>query len=198
MIKIGLTGGIGTGKSTLASLFADLGVPIIDADVLAHELTVPGSTALQAIVDHFGAAILKSDGTLDRSQLARLVFNNQSERLWLEQLLHPRIQKEMLRQLMKLNTPYCIVVIPLLAETKNIHFLDRVLVIDAPESLQIERVQARNQLSTTQIKAILQSQCSREERAAIADDVIINEGSLDKLKQAVRLLHEKYVRLANQ
>src|SRR5690606_30228514 len=110
MIKIGLTGGIGSGKSTVASLFADLGVPIIDADLLAHELTVPGSTALSAIVDHFGLSILKSDGTLDRAQLAQLVFNNQSERLWLEQLLHPRIQKEMLRQLMKLNTPYCIVV----------------------------------------------------------------------------------------
>jgi dephospho-CoA kinase len=195
MLKIGLTGGIGSGKSTVAKLFADLGAPIIDADELARQVTVPGTQTLQTIAQHFGQSILKKDRTLDRAKLADIVFHNKSERLWLEQLLHPLIQKEMLRQIIKLNAPYCILVIPLLAETKNVHFLDRIVVVDAAEELQIQRVQARNQLSLPQIKAILQSQTSREERLKMADDIIKNESSLEALTKAVRDLHEKYLKL---
>lgn len=198
MLKIGLTGGIGSGKSTVATLFSALGAPIIDADDLARQVTAPGTTPLQTIANHFGPSILKTDGSLDRPQLADIVFNNASERRWLEQLLHPLIQKEILRRIININAPYCIVVIPLLAETKNIHFLDRVIVVDAPEELQIKRVQARNQLSLPQIKAILQSQTTREERLKIADDILQNETSLEALTNAVRVLHEKYLNLTSR
>ena len=195
MLKIALTGGIGSGKSTVAKLFADLGAPVIDADQIAHEIAVPGTLTLQTIAQHFGQSVLQKDGTLNRTKLADVVFQNKSERLWLEQLLHPVIQKEMLKKLIKINAPYCILVIPLLVETKNVHFHDRVLVVDAPENLQIERVQSRNKLSLEQIKAILQSQASRDERLAMADDMIKNDASLEVLAKAVKALHEKYLTL---
>lgn len=198
MLTIGLTGGIGSGKSTVAELFAELGVPIIDADRIAHQLTTPDSHAFTAIIKHFGSAILTEDGLLDRKKLRALIFADSSERQWLESLLHPLIRKEMLRQLILLKAPYCILVIPLLTESNTIRFIDRRLIVDLPESLQIERVSLRDHLTADQVRAILNAQSSRAERLATADDIIENTGSVAALKEKVAKLHQQYLKLSDE
>ncbi len=197
MLVIGLTGGIGSGKTTVADLFAKLGVPIIDADQVARDVTQPGQAALALIVEHFNQALLLADGTLNRAALRQLIFKDEAERHWLENLLHPLIQEEILRQLDKLSAPYCIVVIPLLFETA-VNFdslIDRILLVDAAETRQIERVKARDQLSSAEIQAILNSQVEREYRLKHCDDVIINDGELGELMPQVEKLHAYYLGL---
>jgi len=194
MLRIGLTGGIGSGKSTVANYFAALGVPIIDSDVLAREVVNPGTSALKEIVAHFGTTILTKENHLDRAKLRKLIFNHAAEQKWLENLLHPLILQKMAEQIQALSAPYCILVIPLLLE-KQIP-ADRILVVDTSNDLQIQRTSQRDKINIKQVRAILQTQLTRTERCAQADDIIHNEGDLAELKQQVRALHEKYLRLA--
>ena len=196
MLIIGLTGGIGSGKSTVASYFAHLGIPVIDADQLAWELVEPGSPALKEIVNTFGTNILLSDGSLDRLQLRQQVFAEPTRRRQLEAILHPRIYAEMRQRSQSLRTSYCIWVIPLLLETGKTALVDRVLIIDAPELLQRKRVLARKDMDEVTLEAILHSQVSRNERLLAADDIIVNNSDLAHLEQEVRRLHRHYMDLA--
>jgi len=195
MLIIGLTGGIGSGKTSTAQCFAKLGVPVIDADILARELTQAPSPVLSKIIEYFGKSILTEDGHLDRKQLREIIFNGPQKRLWLENLLHPLINQAIKNQLSQLNSPYCIVVIPLLVETGPYSFLDRILVIDAPEQQQIERLKTRDQTSPELINKILSSQADRQARLAAADDIIINDGEFEHLAKQVEKLHAQYLRI---
>lgn len=197
MLKVGLTGGIGSGKSTVAALFAARGVPVIDTDVIARELTAPAGLALGEIRTTLGDGVLQADGGLDRGALRRLVFSDANARRQLEAILHPRIRAQVEHALGTLQAPYALIVIPLLVETGSYRdVLDRVLVVDCPEALQIERVIARSGLSRGEVEAILAAQASRAARLAAADDVIENIGSTDDLQAAVAALHARYLALS--
>jgi len=196
MLKIGLTGGIGSGKSTVAKYFAELGVAIIDADKIARELVATGTPALTKIVEHFGNKILTSRDELDRKYLRKLIFNNPKQKQWLERLLHPLIYHEMENQLQQVKSPYCILVIPLLVETQQEKLVDRILIVDAPQEQQINRTIKKNKISEKEVKTIIATQANREQRLASADDIIYNDNSLTKLKQQVQQLHQKYLILS--
>lgn len=196
MLLIGLTGGIGSGKSTVAAIFRELGVPVIDADEIGHELTRPGTATTAEILRLFGPAIQDRQGGLDRARLRRLVFSDPEKRRQLEALLHPRILSEMLRRAADLDAPYCILSIPLLLESGQQAVVDRVLVVDAPEILQKQRTMQRDGMSSIEVEAILSAQCPRQQRLAAADDVIVNDGNLDDLRKQVEALHRKYLALA--
>jgi|MEHZ01.4.fsa_nt_MEHZ011100959.1_4 dephospho-CoA kinase len=196
MFRVGLTGGIGSGKSSLATEFKKLGVPVIDLDQVSREVVKPGGPALNQIVEHFGSSILTTEKTLDRDALRQRVFQNTDERIWLETTLHPLIRLRCSELEDKLNTPYLILEIPLLTENRDAHKLDRVLVVDLPESIQIKRTMQRSGLSETEVRNIIVSQASREVRLSIADDIVENRGSPQELKQRAAELHEKYLSLA--
>lgn len=197
MFTVGLTGGIGSGKSTVADCFAALGVPVIDTDVIARELTAPGGAALEAIRAVFGATVMQADGTLDRAALRRRVFSDSAARHQLEAILHPRIRQVVEQKLATLTAPYALIVIPLLVETGGYRdVLNRVLVVDCPEAVQIARVRARSGLAHGEIKAILAAQAGRAERLAAADDIIVNTASLEALRAEVAALHQRYLALA--
>ena len=197
MFVVGLTGGIGSGKSTVAGLFAELGVPVIDTDQIAHQLTAPGSEALDAIRATFPDAFLQDNGTLDRAALRRIVFGNEAARKQLETILHPRIRHEVEHALDAIRAPYAMIVIPLLVETGAYHdLLSRVLVVDCPEALQIERVMSRSGFSREEVETILAAQVSRTQRLAAADDVILNTATQDALRTQVSVLHQRYLDLA--
>ncbi|MDX1900375.1 MAG: dephospho-CoA kinase [Gammaproteobacteria bacterium] len=198
MLIIGLTGGIGSGKSTVAELFAAKHIPIIDTDKLSHELTHPGQPALKEIIQHFGETVLNDDKTLDRKKLRHIIFDQPSERKWLEQLLHPMIRKEMKDQIAQYKTPYCIVVIPLLTETTPDPIIQRILVVDTTKALQMHRTKNRDQLPAKTVSAILQSQSSRERRIQMADDVITNDGDLKDLAKQVDVLHQQYLEMSSK
>lgn len=190
---VALSGGIASGKSTIANLFAQLGVPIIDADVIARQVVAVGSSALTQIVKHFSQEILLENGELDRSQLREIIFNNEHERLWLNNLLHPIIAQEAQQQIAKQTAPYIIWVVPLLIEN-NLHQLaDRVLIIDTPEALQLERLIDRDKISESLAKRMIDSQVSLSDRLAFADDIIINDGNLVSLTMQVYDLNKKYL-----
>ena len=199
MLRVGLTGGIGSGKSTVANYFFELGVPIIDADEIARKITTSRQVSFKKIAAHFGKEVLNGKNCLNRSRLRRLIFKSQKERQWLENLLHPLIISKIQKKLEEINSPYCILVIPLLAEISHlINFLDQILVVDISVSLQIQRTKIRDRLSDEQIKLILESQSSREERLALADDVIVNDKTLSTLWGAVLQLHSQYLKLAEK
>lgn len=197
MLAIGLTGGIGSGKSEVAEMFGQVGVPVIDADVIAHRLVQPGTETLSEVVTVFGDEILSPDGTLARARLADIVFNNPEMRSRLEAIIHPRVRQH-IRAFKEehSNEPYVIVVIPLLLESGQRDLVDRVLIVDTNESVRIERVQARDKRTLAQIRAIIQNQADDKQRQAAADDVIDNNGSLDDLRLAVDELHQQYLALA--
>ncbi|QBQ53908.1 dephospho-CoA kinase [Nitrosococcus wardiae] len=195
--KVGLTGGIGSGKSTAAQIFAELGVPVIDTDTIARELVEPGQPALAEIITTFGEEILNAQGMLDRARLRRLVFANETLKARLEAILHPRILQEMHHRATQLTTPYCILIIPLLIETAQEGSIDRILVIDVPEAIQRHRVKARDQLSDEEIDAILRTQCPRAVRLAAADDIIVNDTDLATLHRQIERCHQKYLSLAS-
>lgn len=197
MLTIGLTGGIGSGKSEVARIFNQLGAPVIDADVIAHQLVEPGAEALSEVVGVFGGAILTSEGVLDRAKLAGIVFNSPERKLQLETIIHPRV-REQIRAYKDANKnePYIIVVIPLLLESGQRDLVDRVLIVNATESVRIQRVLARDGRREEQIRSIIQSQADDEERHAAADDNIDNSGSLDDLQLSVHKLHQQYISLA--
>jgi len=193
MLRVALTGGIGSGKSTVAELFAAHGVPIVDADVLARELTAPGGAALPAIRAAFGAWAIDADGGLDRAAMRERIFADASLRARLEALLHPEIRARMLTRLADLHAPYVLLVIPLLFETGQQELADRVLLVDVPEAVQIARVRARSGLSEAQVRAILAAQVTRARRLAGADDLIDNSGTRAALGPRVDALHRAYL-----
>ena len=196
MLKIGLTGGIGCGKSTVAKYFAELGITVIDADSIVHELQKPGTTAFKRIVEHFGDKILTGSSAIDRNHLRKLILQNSQEKQWLEELLHPLVYAEMAKRCEKAQSSYCILVIPLLLETKQQDFVDRILVIDTTEKQQISRTLARGDIPLEEVKAMIASQVTRQERLAAADDVLYNEGSLFTLRHRITALHRKYLALS--
>ena len=193
---IGLTGGIGSGKSAAASLFGKLGAPVIDADVIARQLVAADKPALAEIARTFGAHVLTAAGELDRGALRRIVFADNAARSRLEAILHPRIREQIQNEINKVRAPYCIVVIPLLLETGQSDLVDRILVIDVPLATQISRVASRDRLPREEILAIIEAQVSPGTRLAAADDVIENSGGLDELATQVNQLHEKYLEIA--
>lgn len=192
ILRIGLTGGIGSGKSTVANLFAKLGAPVIDADLISHKLTQIGTPCFKKIVAYFGSEILNPKGDLNRAKLKKIIFDSPEKKTWLENLLHPLIRDEMAKQVLELKFPYCIVMIPLLAEAQQHPMVDRILVVDLPREAQLQRVLARDKMTIEQANKIINAQASREARLALADDVIMNEGSPDELQAQVKALHEKY------
>lgn len=196
-LRIALTGGIGSGKSEVARRFAELGAPIIDTDIVARELVEPGTPALQEIVAVFGADILDPGGHLDRPALRKRIFADSEKRKQLEAILHPRIKKSALAQADQMNAPYCLLVIPLLLEAGRDYPVDRILVVDTPMELQYQRVAVRDGLSDHEIAAILATQVERQQRLAAADDVILNEGSMEALQSQVNDLHLLYLALAD-
>ena len=192
---LGLTGGIGSGKSAAAEHFAALGVHVVDADQAARWVVEPGRPALASIAEHFGNDVLHSDGQLNRSALRTLIFADPEQRRWLELLLHPLIREEIAQNLALAQSPYAILVSPLLIESGQHLTTQRVLVIDAPQALQIERTLLRDNTSEQQVQAILKVQASREERLAQADDVLVNDTDLKALQTEVERLHHFYLTL---
>ncbi len=198
MLIIGLTGGIGSGKSAVSKLFAELGVPIIDADIVSRQLVEPGQPALQQICLAFSDEVLSANGALDRSKLRSIVFSKPDKRAQLEAILHPLIQQEMLHQASLLNSPYCIFAIPLLLEAGQTGLVDRILVIDAPEELRRQRIKQRDQLDDNQIDEIFTTQLQRQARLAQADDIIHNDSDLNQLRAQVIDLNRRYTEIAKQ
>jgi dephospho-CoA kinase len=197
-LVVGLTGGIGCGKTTVSKLFAHHHVTVIDTDFLARELTRPGTKAFLEIIDKFGTEIIKQNGHLDRRELRKLVFTDPEKRLWLERLLHPLIREEINQQIAASTSPYCIVVIPLLFETSPNPAINRILVVDAPEELQIKRTITRDLQSHPEIEAIMLTQASRKTRMDGADDIIFNDKGPENLVPQVDALHEQYLAIAKE
>ncbi len=195
-LVVGLTGGIGSGKSAVTAGFERLGVPVVDADLVAREVVMPGSDGLREVVEAFGADVLGADGMLDRKKLRLLVFDDDTKRKQLESILHPKIRDRIRDALAAIASPYCILCVPLLVERQGYENVDRILVIDCSEELQIERVMSRDNLTRPQVEAIMRSQATREQRLAIADDVIENSRGLDALRAPIARLHAKYTEIA--
>ncbi|MGL6553151.1 dephospho-CoA kinase [Aeromonas jandaei] len=199
MYVVAITGGIGSGKTTIANQFAELGIDVVDADVIAREVVEPGTPALEAIADHFGPDVITPDGQLDRRRLRERVFSDPSAKAWLNALLHPLIRSEMQRQCAAARSPYSLLVVPLLVENKLTGLANRVLVVDVDEATQIERTCRRDGVTSEQAKAIIAAQASRSERLAAADDVIENgNGSEMAIKARILTLHETYLAFASQ
>lgn len=195
-LRVALTGGIASGKSTVADLFAARGVPVIDTDLIAREVVEPGTPALAAVVEAFGPEVLGADGRLDRRRMRERIFGDASARRRLEGILHPAIRAEMARRSLAAGGPYQVLVIPLLAEGGRRDHVDRVLLVDVPEELQVERLMLRDGVSREQAAASLGAQAGRAARLAIADDVILNTGRADDLDHEVTALDGKYRKLA--
>jgi dephospho-CoA kinase len=196
-LRIGLTGGIASGKSTVSQRFAELGIAVIDADVAARAVVEPGTPGLQQVVQRFGSGIVRPDGELDRPALRELIFNDPAARRDLDAILHPLIRAHMEQQAAAAAGPYLIMAIPLLVEGgSSRERLDRILVVDVDEAVQLQRVQARDGISIPQARAILASQASRAARLEAADDVLQNGGTVAELRQAVDRLHERYLKQA--
>ena len=191
-LRVGLTGGIASGKSTVARLFAALGVPVIDSDEIAREVVAPGTPGLAAIRERFGPAVILADGQLDRRALREIVFADATARHALEAITHPAIRELMARRSAEADGAYQIHAIPLLVEGSRRSHLDRVLVVDCPEALQVLRVMARDQVTAAAARAVLAAQATRAQRLAAADDVIVNDGDIGALRDHVETLHRRY------
>ncbi len=196
MLKVGLTGGIGCGKSTVARIFANLNIPVLDADQIAHSLVEKDQPALARVQQEFGASILNPDGSLNRRHLREIVFSDLKQKQKLESILHPLIYKTLQAELEPLVAPYCIISIPLLFETDMTHLVDRILVIDCPVETQIERVKIRDNLTIERIQSIIDNQVSRAYRIAKADDLIDNSTTDYRLAEQVKKLHNLYLSLS--
>jgi len=196
-IRIGLTGGIASGKSTVAELFANLGIAVIDTDLIAREVVRRGQPALIEIRRYFGDSVFNTDGTLDRGALRQQIFSDDAAREQLEAILHPLIQKETIRRTNAASGSYIIIVVPLLADSPLREHVDRILVVDCDESIQIARLLARDAETEDQARRILAAQASREQRLAIADDVIHNNSTIEAISTQVSAMHDSYVGLAN-
>lgn len=195
-LVVAVTGGIASGKSAVTARLEQLGVPVIDADLIARELVEPGEVALAEIVQCFGAGVLDAEGRLDRRQLRQRIFSDAGARRDLEAILHPRIRERMRERALAAAAPYVVLAIPLLTAGSRYPFIDRVLVVDVPEAVQIERLTQRDGVDEAGARAALAAQISRTERRALADDVVDNSGSLASLAAAVDALHARYLGLA--
>ena len=196
MLKIGLTGGIGCGKSTVAEIFGQFRAPVIDADEIAHRLVAVGQPALAQIQQKFGTDALNPDGSLNRELLRELIFSDDKQKQKLEAILHPLVYQTIQAEVKKLDAPYCIICIPLLFETNMAHLVDRVLVVDCSIETQIERLQKRDNMTVERIQSIIDSQVSRDFRKAHANDLIDNSETNDRLAEAVKKLHNFYLSLS--
>jgi dephospho-CoA kinase len=198
VFRVGLTGGIASGKSTVAKLFEALGVPVIDTDVLARDVVAPGTALLAQIADRFGTHVRLPDGNLDRAAMRKIVFADPAARAELEQMTHPAIRALLEQRSAEAGGDYQLLVIPLLVESADPGRVDRVLVVDCSEELQIRRLQARDGATLEQARAILAAQATRQQRLSAADDVVVNEGDLHALRDQVARLHSRYLGLARQ
>ena len=196
MIKVGLTGGIGSGKSLACEIFESLGVPVIDADKISRRLTAPGSSYLDAIRGIFGERVIDAEGALRRDELRRIVFSDDARKKRLEDLLHPAVKEEIQNALARLHAPYCVVSVPLLIESGFSDLVDVTVVLDCPTSLQVERVGKRSGFSRAETLAVIEKQASREQRLAAADVVIDNSGNQGTLKKRLESLHATLMRRA--
>jgi len=200
-LTIALTGGIGSGKSSVATLFKELTINVIDADAIARDIVKQKTNSLQQIINHFGKEFLLNDGNLDRVRLRQLIFDEPNEKQWLENLLHPLIRQEIQKKCSNVKSAYCIVVIPLLFETakdENHEDIDRILVVDANEELQIKRVMDRDRCQRETVLKIMATQVPRQKRLHLAHYVILNEGNLIHLKNQVLKFHDKFLEIATQ
>lgn len=198
MYVVGLGGGIGSGKTTVGKLFEAKGISVIDADDLAREVVAIGSYGLAQISEHFGSDILQADGSLNRAKLRAIVFNKPEEKIWLEALTHPLIRQATLAAIENAQSPYAIYISPLLIETDRPDWIKRILIIDCPESTQVERTMARDNNSQSLVESIMANQATRQQRLAAADDVIENTGDEHTLRSQVDTLHHQYLEAAKQ
>lgn len=196
-LRVGLTGGIASGKSLVADEFAALGVDIVDTDVIARQVVEPGQPALEEIRAAFGDSVIRENGALNRRALRRIVFADDAKRRRLERLLHPRIREAAERQAGEISSPYHIIVVPLLAKSPMRADMDRILVVDCSVDTQLSRLRRRDSESAEQARRIIEAQATREERLAIADDVIDNDDSIEHTREQVALLHRKYLSLVD-
>lgn len=192
---LGLTGGIASGKSAAAQRFAELGVHVVDADQASRWVVEPGRPALEALVERYGAALLQADGSLDRGALRKVIFEDAQERRWVEALLHPLIAEEIAQSLASATSPYAVFVSPLMVESGQYRITQRLLVVDAPEAVRVARTLLRDHTTPEQVQAILKAQASREQRLALADDVLVNDRDLAWLHSEVERLHTFYLTL---
>lgn len=196
MLRIGLTGGVASGKSTVADEFAKSGVPVIDTDLIARDIVSPGSAALQEIRRQFGDGVIGADGGLDRRELRKIVFDDERKRKSLEAILHPRIRQETMARAQAAGGPYQVIVVPLLVESALKSFVDRIVVVDCDPETQLDRLLLRDAESVDQAKRMISAQASRDERLAIADDVVNNDGDLEDTRKQVAKLHRRFLNLA--
>ena len=190
---IGLTGGIGSGKTAVSDTFEELGIAVVDADLASRVVVEKGKPCLEEITKHFGSEILTENEELDRAKLREIIFQSEEEKHWLESLLHPAIARQIQDELSASTSPYTILVSPLLLETNQKDFCDKVLVVDVPVELQMERTLERDGVSEEQVKSIIKAQISREKRLELADEIIVNDGSLEDLQLAVKNLHQSLI-----
>ena len=197
MFKLGLTGGIGSGKTSVCKVFAEQGIDIIEADDVSREVVLPGSPCLGEIAAKFGRGFILEDGNLDRAKLRQRIFSSQDDKSWLESLLHPAIRARIIEKLDEASSDYCILSSPLFFETGQKPLVDRVLVVDVPKEVQLERASSRDNVNPSQIEAIIASQISREDRLSQADDIIDNSGDFDATRLAAIELHKRYIEFAS-
>lgn len=197
VLRVALTGGIGTGKTTVANQFEKLGVTVIDADIIARNLVKPKQPCLHKIIQIFGSELLTKQGALNREKLRELIFNSNKAKEKLEEIMHPAIYEEIERQIAKIDYPYCLVVIPLLIETNAMDCFDRILIVDTDEKMQIQRAHQRDNTSKENIEKIIKSQANRQLRLKYADDIIENNLNIEALNSSINILHEKYINLSS-
>lgn len=196
MFVVGLTGGIGSGKTAASDYLASLGITVVDADLASRVIVEPGQPALAAIEAHFGAEVIAADGTLDRRALRERVFADPEQRKALEAITHPAIGAEIMRQLQASRSPYTVLVSPLLLETSQHRMAQRILLIDVPEALQVARTTSRDEVPAAQVEAIMAAQMPRDEKRARADDIVVNDGDLSHLQAQLDTLHARYLEMA--
>lgn len=196
MLIIGLTGGIGSGKSVASDKFKSLGITVVDADVASRTVVEPGKPALKEIEDHFSSAIITAEGKLDRNKLREIIATDPEERKWLESVLHPKIGEQITKELSESTSVYTLFVAPLLLETNSQERCARVVVVDVPKEVQIRRTAKRDKVSPNQVEQMVAVQMEREKRLKKADDVLLNSGTIEDLEKQVEELHKKYIKMA--
>ncbi|MCZ6802454.1 MAG: dephospho-CoA kinase [Proteobacteria bacterium] len=197
-LRIALTGGIGSGKSTVASKFMGLGVPVIDTDIISRNIVKPGEPCLKIIINEFGNQLLTIEGILDRHKLRNIIFNDKKARIKLEKILYPVIYQKINEQISTIDYQYCLIVIPLLVETQAMDHFDRILLVDIPEHLQVKRAAERDNISPQNVQNIIRTQANRTQRLKYANDIIDNSVKIEELNETVNILHNKYLELSGK